>query len=396
MLSHRQLFLNHLAQTSENPLMLEIERAEGIYLYSPDGKKYMDLISGISVSNLGHSHPAIVNAVKNQAEKFFHLMVYGEFVVHPQVAFAKLLCDHLPENLNTVYFTNSGAEAIEGAMKIAKRFTGRSEIVAFKNAYHGSTQGALSIIGDESLKKNYRPLLPDILQLDFNDHDQLRLITNKSACVIIEPVQAEAGVIVGEKYYLKALRKKCDETKTLLVFDESQTAFGRTGSLFSFQEYEVIPDILVLSKALGAGLPLGAFISSKEILGVIQKNPVLGHITTFGGNALSCTAGLTAVQVLLDSDLISQVKKKEKLFRDHLQHKAIKNSRSAGLLISLQLQNEETNMKVIHQCIENGLVVDWFLFAADCLRIASPLTITEEEIKSACEIILGSLEKFTG
>jgi acetylornithine/N-succinyldiaminopimelate aminotransferase len=294
MLTQRQLFLQHVAQTSDAPLGLEIEKAEGVYLYDVAGKKYIDLISGIGVSALGHCHPKVVQAVQAQAAKYMHTMVYGEYVQSPQVQLAKYLCDVLPSTLNAVYFTNSGTEATEGAMKLAKRFTGKSEIISCYNSYHGSTQGALSLNGDEYFKSAYRPLLPDVRQIRYNNFEDIHLITNKTAAIFLEPIQAEAGVIVPEKVYLEAVRKRCDETGTLLVFDEIQTGCGRTGNLFRFQTENVVPDILLVGKAFGGGLPLAAFIADIEIMQVLQNNPVLGHITTFGGNAVCCAAGMAS------------------------------------------------------------------------------------------------------
>ncbi|MES2619369.1 MAG: aspartate aminotransferase family protein [Bacteroidota bacterium] len=373
--------------------MLEIERAEGIYLYGVGGKKYLDLIAGISVSNLGHSHPEVVKAVKEQAEKYMHLMVYGEFVQTPQVKYAKRLTEILPEKLNTVYFTNSGAEATEGAMKLAKRVTGRTQFVSFKNGYHGSTQGALSIMGDESFKRKFRPLLPDTLQLEFNNELDLEKISCRTAAVIIEPIQAESGVTVSTKNFITRLRKKCDETGALLIFDEAQTGLGRTGKMFAFEHYGVIPDILLLAKSLGGGMPLGAFISCNEKMGLLSENPALGHITTFGGHPVCCAAGLAALEVLVKENLKSMVDVKGELFDTLLVHPQIKSKRRAGLMMALVFESFEQNKKIIDSCIERGVLTDWFLFASHCLRIAPPLIITEEEIKLACKSILESISE---
>lgn len=383
----RQLFLQHLAQTSPVPLQLEIEKAEGLYLYAADGKRYLDLISGIAVSYLGHAHPAVVEAVKAQAEKYMHLMVYGEYVQSPQVQYAALLTQHLPEKLNSVYFVNSGAEATEGAMKLAKRFTGRAEIVCFDKAYHGSTQGALSLIGSDAMRLPFQPLLPGISRLSFNSIEELALITEKTACVIIEPIQGEAGVRPAEKKFLKQLRKRCDETGALLVFDEAQTAFGRTGKLFAFEQYDVVPDVLLLAKGVGGGMPLGAFIASKEIMATLSANPALGHITTFGGHPVCCAAGYAAMRFLLQSNLMQQVQAKEALFKKLLVHPSIKAIRSCGLLLALEFDSFTTCKKIIDACISKGVITDWFLFADNCLRIAPPLTITEKEITEACGVI---------
>ena len=393
MLSNRQLFLSHVAQTSTAPLMLEIDRAQGMYMYDTSGKKYLDLIAGISVSNLGHSHPAVVNAVKEQAEKYMHLMVYGEFVESPQVKYAKLITEFLPESLNNVYFTNSGAEATEGAMKLAKRVTGKTEFISFKNAYHGSTQGALSLMGDEYFKRNFRPLLPDVSQLEYNNEKGLEKISCRTAAVIIEPVQAESGITVPSKNFIQQLWKKCDETGTFLVFDEAQTGLGRTGKMFAFEHYEVVPDILLLAKALGGGMPLGAFISSKEKMSSLSENPVLGHITTFGGHPVCCAAGLAALEVLVKENLVADVEAKGKLFDDLLVHPKIKSKRRIGLMMALEFETFEQNKKIIDRCIERGVLTDWFLFASNCMRIAPPFIISDEEIKFACTVILQSISE---
>ena len=388
--NHR-LFLQHVAQTSTAPLAIEIERAEGLYLYEPAGKRYLDLIGGISVCNTGHRHPRVVQAIKDQADRYLHLLVYGELVQSPQVEYATLLAGHLPPSLNSVYFTNSGAEATEGAMKLSKRVTGRPEIVAFNHSYHGSTQGALSIMGDEYWRNAFRPLLPGIRHVGYNESAALDAITEQTACVIEETVQAERGVYAPDAKWLQALRRRCDDTGTLMVLDEIQVGFGRTGSLWGFSRYDVVPDILLLGKALGGGLPLGAFIAGREKMATLTDNPVLGHITTFGGHPLSCAAGLASMQVLLEEDYISTIAAKEQLFRRLLVHTAIREVRSAGLLIAVEFENFEMNKRVIDACIDKGLLTDWFLFAPQCMRIAPPLTITEEEIKTACSIILTAI-----
>ena len=393
MLSNRQLFLQHVAQTSDAPLALEIEKAEGVYLYAISGKKYIDLISGIGVSALGHCHPKIVEAIQTQASKYAHTMVYGEFIQAPQVQLAKYVCELLPPNLNAVYFTNSGTEATEGAMKLAKRFTGKTEIISCYNSYHGSTQGALSLNGDEYFKSAYRPLLPDTRQIRYNNFDDIHLITKKTAAIFLEPVQAEAGVIVPSTNYLQAVRDRCNETGTLLVFDEIQTGCGRTGNLFRFQTENVVPDILLVGKAFGGGLPLAAFISSAEIMHVLQHNPVLGHITTFGGNAICCAAGLASLKEIYEQRLYENVEQKANLFLQLLQHHSIQKINNCGLLMAVYLDNFDNLRKVINACLENGLVTDWFLFADNCMRIAPPLIISEDEIKQACIIILNALDK---
>lgn len=392
MASNRQIFLANLAQTSTAPLMLEIERAEGMYLFDVNSKKYLDLIAGISVSNLGHSNPAVVAAVKAQAEKYMHLMVYGEFVESPQVQFAKRLTEFLPPSLNNVYFTNSGAEATEGAMKLAKRATGRTQFVSFKNSYHGSTQGALSILGDEYFKRQFRPLLPDVLQLNYGHIADLDKISCRTAAVILEPIQAESGITVPSKEFIKQLRDKCTETGALLIFDEAQTGLGRTGKLFGFEHYGVVPDILLLAKALGGGMPMGAFITGKERMGLLAENPVLGHITTFGGHPVCCAAGLAAFNVLLQENLTTGLEAKGKLFEALLQHPKIKTKTRSGLMMALHFDSFEQNKRIIDRCIENGVLTDWFLFAPQCMRIAPPLIITEEEIKFACGVILNAID----
>jgi acetylornithine/succinyldiaminopimelate/putrescine aminotransferase len=393
MLTQRQLFLSHLAQTTPFPLMLEIEKAEGIYLYDKKGKKYADLISGISVSNLGHCHPKVIDAIKNQLDKYMHLMVYGEYIQSPQVQLASLLAKHLPASLSCTYFVNSGAEAIDGAMKLAKRYTGRSEIISFTNAYHGSTQGALSIMGSEIFKNAYRPLLPDVRTIEFNNEQQLSFITSNTAAVFVEPIQGEAGVVVPENNYLKKLRQRCTETGTVLVADEIQCGFGRMGTLFAFEQYHFIPDILCLAKAMGGGMPMGAFISSKEIMHSLTENPMLGHITTFGGHPVCCAAGYSALSVLLEENLIQQVSEKEKLFKQLLIHPSIKEVRGKGLLMAVQFDSFETNKKIIDLCIEKGVITDWFLFNDSAMRIAPPLIITEQEIKDCCAVILESINE---
>lgn len=393
MLTQRQLFLQHVAQTNDAPLGLEIERAEGVYLYDVTGKKYIDLISGIGVSALGHCHPKVVQAVQEQAAKYMHTMVYGEYVQSPQVQLAKYVCDVLPSTLNAVYFTNSGTEATEGAMKLAKRYTGRTEIISCYHSYHGSTQGSLSLNGDEYFKSAYRPLLPDVRQICYNTFEDIQSITKKTAAIFLEPVQAEAGIIVPEKGYLQAVRKRCEETGTLLVFDEIQTGCGRTGNLFRFQMENVVPDILLVGKAFGGGLPLAAFIADAEIMQVLQNNPVLGHITTFGGNAVCCAAGLASLQIISEQKLYEQAAQKAQLFIQLLNHPAIQKIHHCGLMMAVYLDNFDNLRRVIAECLENGLITDWFLFANNCMRIAPPLIITEEEIQVSCGIINKALDK---
>jgi len=390
-MNQREIFLRHVAQTSSSPLALEIVRAEGALLFGANGKEYIDLIGGVSVANVGHRHPKVLEAIKDQLDAYLHIMVYGEFIETPQVQYAKLLTDHLPSSLNSVYFTNSGAEATEGAMKLAKRFTNRTKIIAFNNAYHGSTQGALSIIGSEYWRNAFRPLLPGILHFDYNSFDTVNAITEETACVILETVQGEAGVIIPSKDWIQLLRKKCIETGTLLILDEIQTGFGRTGKLWGFEHFEIVPDILLLGKALGGGMPLGAFIADQKLMTAFTDNPVLGHITTFGGHPVCCAAGMAAMKALLDEGMMKEIKKKEDLFRSLLTHPKIKSIRSFGLWFAVEFDSFETNKKIIDACISNGVLTDWFLFASNCLRISPPLIISEEQITSACEIVMKSI-----
>jgi acetylornithine/N-succinyldiaminopimelate aminotransferase len=386
-LTNRRIFLNHIGQTSPAPLLLEIVRAEGCKLYDIHNKQYIDLIGGISVCNVGHHHPKVIAAINRQVNDYLHVMVNGELVLAPQTAYAKLLTDNLPPSLNSVFYTASGTEATEGAMKLAKRFTGRTQIAAFNNSYHGSTQGSLSIMGSEYWRNAFRPLLPGILHLDFNSPESLEHITAKTACVVAETIQAEAGVIVPGKSWVQALRKRCDDTGALLILDEIQCGFGRNGTLWAFDQFDIVPDILLLGKALGGGMPLGAFIADKKMMDVLTNNPVLGHINTFGGHPVCCAAGYAAMKVLLDENIIADVPFKEKLFIKHLSHPAIRSIRSCGLMIAPEFENFEENKKVIDALIENGVFTDWFLFAPQCLRIVPPLNISEEEILQACTII---------
>ena len=372
-------------------MALEIVKAEGCQLTDVSGKKYIDLIGGISVANIGHRHPAVVEAIKNQADLYLHIMVYGEFIQSPQVQYARMLTQHLPASLNSVFFTNSGAEAVEGAMKLAKKVTGRTGIVAFKNSYHGSTQGALSIIGSEYWRNAYRPLLPGIDHLDYNSFDDLELITTGTACVIAETIQAEAGIISPENGWLKALEKRCHEVGALFILDEIQAGFGRTGRLWAFEYFDIVPDVLLLGKALGGGMPLGAFVADKKLMDHFTDNPVLGHITTFGGHPVSCAAGKAAFEILLQNN--PEVKRKENLFLELLQHKKIKSIKSFGLWMAVEFEDFETCKKIIDLSIENGVISDWFLFAADCLRISPPLYISEEEIRKACAVIMDAIDR---
>lgn len=392
-MNQRQLFLQHVAQTSSAPLALEITKAEGALLWDASGKEYIDLIGGISVANTGHRHPKVIEAIKKQLDSYLHIMVYGEFVESPQVQYAQLLTAHLPATLNSVYFTNSGAEAVEGAMKLAKRVTNRTQIIAFKNSYHGSTQGALSIIGDEYWRNAYRPLLPDVLHLEYNSFTSLESITDQTACVIAETVQAEAGVKSPSKKWMQALRKKCNETGSLLILDEIQTGFGRTGTLWGFQQFNIVPDVLLLGKALGGGMPLGAFIADRKLMWSFTDNPVLGHITTFGGHPVCCAAGMAAMQALLDEKMIEGVMDKQALFLSLLQHPKIKSVHSFGLWLALEFDSFETNKRIIDNCVANGVLTDWFLFSPQSLRISPPLIISDDQIKKACETIIKAISE---
>jgi acetylornithine/succinyldiaminopimelate/putrescine aminotransferase len=387
-MTQRQLFLQHVAQTSETPLCLEIDKADGALLFDVNGKSYIDLIGGISVCNVGHNNQAVNNAIKAQVDKYLHVMVYGEVIQSPQVQYAQALAKHLPKNLQSVYFTNSGTEATEGAMKLAKRITGRSKMISCKNSYHGSTQGALSVMGSEYWQQAFRPLLPNVFQFDYNDDALIEAIDEQTACIIIEPIQSEMGVVVADDDWLLKIRNRCSEVGAMLILDEIQTAFGRTGSLFRFTETSIVPDILLLGKALGGGMPLGAFISSKENMDAFTNNPVLGHITTFGGHPVSCAAGLAALQFILEEDLIAEVESREMLFIENIQHPFIRKISSCGLLMALHFDSYKNNKKIIDLCIESGVFTDWFLFAPHALRIAPPLIISEEEIIEASQIIV--------
>ncbi len=388
----RQLFLNHVAQTSDMPLMLDIQKAKGIYLWDTSGKKYIDLISGISVSNLGHCYPDVVEAVQNQAANYMHTMVYGEYIMGPQVELATLLTKHLPNKLDSVYFVNSGSEATEGAMKLAKRYTGRTEIISCKKSYHGSTQGAASLMSEDYFTQAFRPLLPNIAHIEFNNSDDIQKITCRTAAVIMETVQAEWGVRSPQNSYLKKVEQRCKEVGALFILDEIQVGFGRTGSLFAFEQYDVVPDIILLAKGMGGGMPIGAFVASKKIMSSFMDNPFLGHITTFGGHPVTCAAALASLQALVKENYISTVHNKAQLFKKYLKHPAIKEIRNAGLLMAIDIGNFDQVLKIIHHCKENGIIVDWFLFNNESIRIAPPLIINEEEIQAACTILLEAIE----
>ncbi len=388
-------FYKHLAQTSPHPLDLEIERSEGIYLYSTDGKRYMDLIAGLAVSNIGHRHPHVIRAIKDQADRYLHVIPYGEFVQGPQVKLAEKIISLLPSFFDNVYLVNSGTEANEGALKLAKRFTGRTEIISFKNSYHGSTQGSMSVSGNENKKRAFRPLVPDIKFIRFNHPEDLKNINGKTAAVIIEPVQGDAGVRIPTLSFMKELRARCTEYGTLLIFDEVQTGFGRTGKMFAFEHFGITPDIITLAKALGGGLPVGAFVSSRKIMSGLSFDPVLGHITTFGGNPLVCAGALANLEVLTDGDLIEHVEEKGKLFESLLLHPSIKDFRRIGLMMAIEFENAEIVHKIVMKCLEYGIITFWFLSNPDSFRLSPPLTINNEEIKRGSELIIKSIQEVT-
>jgi len=389
----RELFLRFQAQTSNLPLGLEIASAHGCWLTTTDDKKYLDLISGVSVSNIGHRHSAVIEAIHDQSSRYLHTMVYGEYAQEPTARLAQSICSMLDSSLDNVYFTNSGAEATEGAMKLAKRYTQRPSIIYCRHAYHGSTQGALSVMGSPCMQDAFRPLLPDTTMISFNDFEALKNIRENTAAIIIEPIQAEAGVIEPLDGYLQAVRKRCDEVGALMILDEIQTGFGRTGTMWAHTQYEVVPDILLLAKGMGGGLPIGAFVAPHKIMKTLTHKPVLGHITTFGGNALCAAAALAVVHVLQTTDYIAHVKSKALLFKDLLQHAQIKSLRQAGFMMALEFDNFDTTKKIIDLCLAGNLITDWFLFADNCLRIAPPLIINEDEIAFACDVIIHSINK---
>ncbi len=392
-MNNKELFLKHQGQTTPYPLSLEIANAKGMYITDKSGKSYLDLVAGISACTLGHCHPKVVKAVQDQAAEYMHIMVYGEFIQSPQLDLATKLASLLPDSLNSTYFVNSGVEAIEASMKLAKRSTGRSEIISCKNSYHGSTQGALSIMGTETYKQNFRPLLPDCNQIIYNDIESLQNITSKTAAVIIEPVQGATGFITPTNGFLKAVRKKCNQTGALLVFDEIQTCYGRTGNLFGFETYGVIPDVLCMAKGMGGGMPIGAFTCSTELMQELSDNPKLGHITTFGGHPTSCVAALATLNELCESNLIKEVSKKEQLFREVLKHPKIKEVRGIGLMLAIELGDAETCQKLVSKGIEKGIITFFFLFTDTAVRLSPPLTISEDEIREAGKLICEILDE---
>ena len=393
----RKQFLAHVGQTSPSPMLVEVARAEGSFFYTPDGKRYYDLVAGVSVSNVGHCNPDVVRAVQEQAARYMHVMVYGEMVESPQVTYAARIAAALPAPLDSVYFVNSGAEAVEGALKLAKRYTGRTELVYYRNAYHGSTAGSLSVMGGEEYRNSYRPLLPDTRCIRFNEPGDLKYITSRTACVIIEPVQGEGGIVLSEKGYLEALRRRCDETGALLVFDEIQTGLGRTGTLYFFQQYGVVPDILCTAKAFGGGMPLGAFIAPNRIMSSLKTNPVLGHITTFGGHPVCCAAGLAALEFILSEGLMEQADAKGAQYERRLVgHPAVREIRRTGLLMGVEFGDPALTQRIVLRAVERGLMTEWFLFRDTAMRIAPPLTITPAEIDESCDILLDVLREVTG
>ncbi len=389
----RSRFLQHVGQTSPSPMMVEVERAEGVFFYSPDGKRYYDLIAGVTVNNIGHANPAVIEAVQKQVADYMHVMVYGEMIERPQVEYATKIASLLPEGLESVYFLNSGSEAIEGALKLAKRYTGRTELISCHNAYHGSTHGSLSVMGSEEYKNAFRPLMPDTRLINYNDFADIELITTRTAAVLVEPVQSESGVHSPAPGYLEALRRRCDETGTLLIFDEIQTAFGRVGEMFATLKYGVTPDIICLAKAFGGGMPLGGFVSSKEIMDTLTVNPALGHITTFGGHPVCCAAGLAALNFTLDNNLAERAEPLGSLYESFVgQHPAVVEIRRAGLLIAVELGSSELMFRAMEELTKRGILSDWFLFCDTAFRISPPLTITEEQVRDSVRIILEALD----
>lgn len=388
-----EVFLTHLAQTTPFPFLIPIERAEGIYLYEPGGKRYIDLISGVGVSNIGHQHPKVIQAIKNQVDKHLHVMVYGEYIQSAPNLLAKKLTSLLPPSLNSCYFVNSGTEANEGALKLAKRATGRTGIISCKKSYHGSTHGSLSVSGNETKKNVFRPLLPDVRFIEFGNMDDLSFINNKIACVIMETIQGDAGVRIPTKAYMKDLRKKCDETGTLLILDEIQCGMGRAGSLFAFEQFDIIPDILTIGKAFGGGLPIGAFIANQTLMNLLTHDPMLGHITTFGGNPVCCASALATLEIFQEEKIVEQVEAKGKLFEKYLTHPSIKEIRRIGLFFAIDFESEEKVKRIVENALAMGAVCFWFLSCPNSFRIAPPLTITEEEIKLSCEILLAAIEQ---
>ena len=386
-------FFKYQAQTTNNPISLEILKASGSYIYDTNNNKYLDFVAGVSASNLGHNNKKIKKAVLKQINLYWHVMVYGEFIQKPTVKLCKLLSQNLPKLLSNTYLTNSGTEAIEAAMKLAKRVTGKSELIAAKNGYHGNTQGAMSIMGFEERKRAYRPLIPDIKFIEFNNIEDISIITNKTAGVIVETIQGGAGFILPEKNYLKKLKQKCDEVGALLILDEIQPGIGRTGKLFAFEHFDVIPDILVYGKGLGGGFPIGALTTTKKYMALFKQNPILGHITTFGGHPVIAAAAHSNLKETLSSNIMSKVEEKENLIRRILKHKLIIEIRGKGLMLALILKKSDLTKKLVEGCLDNGLILFYLLFEPKAVRITPPLTISKNEIKKGCKIILSELDK---
>ena len=389
----KQEFFKYQAQTTPYAAGFEVEKAEGSYIYGKDGRAYLDFVAGVSANTLGHSHPKVVNAIKEQADKYLHVMVYGEYAQEKPVELCRLLAEATPEPLEVTYLVNSGAEAIDGALKLAKRYTGREEIISMKNSYHGNTHGALSVSGNEFHKREFRPLLPMISFIEFNNEEEFSKITEKTACVIAETIQGAAGFLTPSQSYFKNFKKRCEEVGALLILDEIQPGFGRTGKLFSFEHYDMVPDILVMGKGMGGGVPVGAFMSSAEIMKSLQHSPKLGHITTFGGNPLIAAASFATLKEVLESSLMNEVEEKEKLFRELLVHPKIKKVNGRGLMLAVELESPEYTLDVAKRCMEKGLIVFWQLYRNEFMRISPPLTISKEEIKKGCEIILEALNE---
>lgn len=390
--SIRELYLQHVAQTSEIPLLLEVDRAEGMYIYTKDGKRYLDLNSGISVSSLGHRHPNVINAVKEQLDKHLHTMVYGEHIHAPQVKFAQLLSEELDNGLDSVYYLNSGTEAVEGAMKLARKYTGRYKIIACSNAYHGSTMGSESLRSDDSFTRSFLPGVPGVRHIDFNDESQLEKIDHDTACIILEPVQAEGGVIPPENDYMKKVKKRCEEVGALMVLDEIQTGFGRTGYLFAHKKYGVVPDVLLIAKSMGGGMPVSAFVAPKKIMMALARKPMLGHITTFGGHPVCVAAAHATLKTIVDEKIYEDVLRKEKLIHEKLNHPIIKEIRSSGLMMAVELKRRKYLKHVVNYTIENGAVIDYFLFNSKSFRLAPPLIINDQQIEEGCNILLKAMD----
>ena len=393
-MEHKEQFYSHIALTSDEPMALEVESAEGPFIYTKDGKRYVDFISGIAVSSLGHRHPAVTEAIKKQVDRHLHVMVYGEFIQDPQSDYAALLTSQLPEALDRVYFVNSGTEANEGALKLAKKFTGRHKFVAFNNGYHGDTQGSLSVTGRDVYRDPYLPLLPDVHFLDFNSYESLETIDEETAAVIMEPVQGEGGIIPADKEWLRQVRERCSSKGALLIFDEIQTGFYRTGSLFAFQDYEVVPDILCLAKAMAGGMPMGAFVSSSEIFEVFRHDPPLNHVTTFGGHPVSCAAAYGTLSELLKGNFAGKAEQIESLVRSTLQADGIVEIRGKGAMLGMELQNKELTRKVVEDCLEKGIILGWTLHSNTLVRLAPPLIIDPELLEETLQTILQSVKKF--